>query len=956
MNKNRTELIMIGLGFAIFLTVSIGQGFAVESLSTIYVDNSTIDTIGSTTKINITIDKVPDGLSGYNLNISLSNTNIAEIMSVTFPAWATLHENSVLPADSVWIKAVDLTDQVKSGDMNILLGTLTLRGDHQGLCDIIATITKMDDDDGYPIDALSEHGRLEVDNREQDSDGDGVVDELDNCSDTTSGAIVDLDGCSCAQKTCDDQNPCTDDACDPETAECIYTIDDTNTCGELRDCPEDHCDTNPPYENWLDYTNDGHDYCSDGLCITYNCTLKTSIYNETCDPDDDNDGVPDESDNCSNTLEGAIVDPSGCSCAQKTCDDQNPCTDNACDPETAECIYTNDDTNTCGEARDCPQDHCDAEDPYENWLDYPDDGHDYCSSGSCVVYPCEIISSMYNKTCDPDDDNDGDPDITDCEPENPDVYNGAQELCDGVDNDCDGLTDEDFTNLGDVCNVGVGECERTGEYICSADKLSTECNAVAGNPSEELCDGLDNDCDSQTDEDFTNLGNVCIIGVGECERTGNYVCTADKTGTECNAVAGEPTYELCDGFDNDCDGLIDEIFTNLGDSCTVGIGECKRTGEYVCTADELGTECNAVPGEPVPEICDDGLDNDCDGYIDAEDIEDCCTPIWILNESWSKCAANVKSKNFYDANNCNDAKTKPADIRRYCALGIGVYRDLPESANIGDEFTVTLTIDINELNKPKVYILYETIPEGFDVIDTGAMQYTPSTQTLRLMVFESAYYGTRIEDRIIKYTLKYKTQHSELFEGRVEYDKKSHIILGDNNITGTIEDCIPNWILNDTWSECVDGTQYRNYYDANDCGKPEEKPPDVVQSCKLHVPPIEVYRALPQSASMGEEFTVTLTVDVNEYNKPTVYILYETIPEGFDVINSGGMHYTASTRTLKLMVFESAYHGTRVEDRAIRYRLRPNAYPTDVFNGYVRYNWKKDYILGDDWVSVSPPS
>lgn len=361
----------------------------------------------------------------------------------------------------------------------------------------------------------------------------------------------------------------------------------------------------------------------------------------------------------------------------------------------------------------------------------------------------------------------------------------------------------------------------------------------------------------------------------------------------------------------------------------------------------IKTECNAIPGEPVLEICDDGLDNDCDGYIDADDIEDCCMPIWILNETWSECAGNVQFKNFYDANDCGKTDTKPADVRRYCALGIGVYRDLPESADIGDEFTVTLTIDINELNKPKVYILYETIPEGFDIVNTGAMHYTPSTQTLRLMVFESAYYGTRIEDRVISYRLKYKTQHSGLFEGRVEYDKKSHIILGDNNITGTIEDCIPNWILNDTWSECIDGTQYRNYYDANDCGKPEEKPPDVVQSCKLHVPPIEVYRALPQSASMGEEFTVTLTVDVNEYNKPTVYILYETIPEGFDVINTGGMHYTASTRTLKLMVFESAYHRTRVEDRAIMYRLRPNAYPTDVFNGYVRYNYQNQETSGD---------
>jgi alpha-tubulin suppressor-like RCC1 family protein len=72
--------------------------------------------------------------------------------------------------------------------------------------------------------------------------------------------------------------------------------------------------------------------------------------------------------------------------------------------------------------------------------------------------------------------------------------------------------------------------------------------------------------------------------------------------------------EICDGRDNNCNGQIDEGF-NVGQSCTVGVGKCARTGQYVCNQDGSGTQCNATPGTPTPEVCD-GLDNDCDGQID----------------------------------------------------------------------------------------------------------------------------------------------------------------------------------------------------------------------------------------------------------------------------------------------------------------------------------------------------
>ena len=382
--------------------------------------------------------------------------------------------------------------------------------------------------------------------------------------------------------SCNDNNPCTDDACALLTGGCVFVNDDNNVCGDSRDCPTDNCDSNPPYEHWLDYPDDGHDYCQSGFCTVYSCEILNSNYNETCDPDDDNDNIADETDNCPDTTEGAIVDPDGCSCAQKTCDDQNPCTDDTCNPESAECTYTIDDANTCGEPRDCPQNHCDTEEPYENWQDYPDDGHDYCQSGSCIIYSCALITSTYNETCDPDDDNDGDPDITDCGPNDPDVYNGAPERCDGLDNDCDDETDEDFTNLGNSCTAGIGACERTGEYVCTIDGLATECNSIPGDPTEELCDGLDNDCNGQTDE----------------------------------------------GFDqDDCSENCDYVWTALG-------------GVSNCCGDDNG---EGNPYETTEKSCSDLHDNDCDGYTDQEDSDCIPTDVSIISFNPSKSIVTLGS-------------------------------------------------------------------------------------------------------------------------------------------------------------------------------------------------------------------------------------------------------------------------------------------------------------------------
>jgi N,N-dimethylformamidase beta subunit-like, C-terminal/Putative metal-binding motif/Bacterial Ig domain len=209
-----------------------------------------------------------------------------------------------------------------------------------------------------------------------------------------------------------------------------------------------------------------------------------------------------------------------------------------------------------------------------------------------------------------DDDRDGYAEPQDCNDANPAVFPGAVEICNGVDDDCDGQTDEPFPDLGNACSAGVGECHRAGVRVCTGDGTATQCSAVPGTPTSESCDGLDNDCDGQTDEDFTNLGDPCSVGVGACLRNGTRVCAPGGGSTVCSVSPGAPSAEICDGIDNDCDNLVDE--STSGSTCSTGqLGVCS-TGITQCQA---GTPACVPNASPSAETCN-GLDDDCDGGTD----------------------------------------------------------------------------------------------------------------------------------------------------------------------------------------------------------------------------------------------------------------------------------------------------------------------------------------------------
>lgn len=187
---------------------------------------------------------------------------------------------------------------------------------------------------------------------------------------------------------------------------------------------------------------------------------------------------------------------------------------------------------------------------------------------------------------------------------------GDDSDCDGRDDDCDGQVDESFVEQ--VVSCGQGECTSTGLARCIAGEYLSECSpSLPQSPDESLCDALDNDCDGRIDEDYTSIRNDC--GFGVCFAIGSSSCNEGVELANCVPLPSTGGDADCDGIDQDCDNATDESYPPVVDEC--GTGVCYTTADSSCVEGEVQNNCTPLPEQGDDSLCD-GIDQDCDGLLD----------------------------------------------------------------------------------------------------------------------------------------------------------------------------------------------------------------------------------------------------------------------------------------------------------------------------------------------------
>ncbi len=249
-----------------------------------------------------------------------------------------------------------------------------------------------------------------------------------------------------------------------------------------------------------------------------------------------------------------------------------------------------------------------------------------------------------------DQDQDGFFSYEDCDDNNAAIHPEAAELCDGIDNNCNGLTDDNITIYAyfpDTDGDGFGDLAGQLDTCLAEIPLGYVMNGLDCNDTnvsmypgaEEQCDGIDNDCNNLIDDaialytyypdaDGDFFGDFLSTPLDTCLNTAPAGYVINNMDCDDNNAASNPeAVEICDGIDNNCNGLADDgidQFTyfldadgdGFGDPMAVPLDTCLIAAPDGFVVNNLDCNDNAASANPDASEVIDGIDNDCNGLVD----------------------------------------------------------------------------------------------------------------------------------------------------------------------------------------------------------------------------------------------------------------------------------------------------------------------------------------------------